>query len=74
MITLGRSSHCDITLPDAEVSRQHARLEWRPDGLYLVDTNSTNGTYVHGHRVAQARLRGGERIRIGSTVFTIRLY
>ncbi len=74
MLALGRSNLCDITLPDARASRQHARLEWRRDGLYLVDTNSTNGTYVNGHRIQQVRLRGGEQIQISGTVFTIDLY
>jgi pSer/pThr/pTyr-binding forkhead associated (FHA) protein len=74
MIALGRSSRCDITLPDAQASRQHARLEWRRDGLYLVDTHSTNGTYVNGRRTSQTRLQGGEQVQISNTVFTIHLY
>jgi pSer/pThr/pTyr-binding forkhead associated (FHA) protein len=74
MLALGRSDGCDISLPDPQTSRQHARLEWRSDGLYLIDTNSTNGTYVNRSRVAQHRLRGGEQVRIGNTVFTIQLY
>ncbi len=74
MIALGRSSRCDITLPDPQASRQHARLEWQRDGLYLVDTNSTHGTYVNGRRITQIRLRGGEQIRVSNTVFTIHLY
>lgn len=74
ILALGRSDVCDISLPDPQTSRQHARLEWRSDGLYLIDTNSTNGTYVNRHRVAEHRLRGGEQVRIGSTVFAIQLY
>ena len=74
MMTLGRSSRCDITLPDPQASRQHARLEWQRDGLYLVDTNSTNGTYVNGRRIGQVRLRGGEQVQISRTLFTVYLY
>jgi hypothetical protein len=74
VFALGRSSLCDITLPDPQASRQHARLEWRRDGLYLVDTNSTNGTYVNGYRIGQVRLRGGEQVQISGTVFTIQVY
>ena len=74
MLAVGRSGGCDITLPDPKTSRQHARLEWRSDGLYLVDTNSTNGTYVNRTRIEEHRLRGGEQVSIGSTVFTIQLY
>ena len=71
---LGRSSLCDITIPDPQASRQHARLEWHHDGLYMVDTNSTNGTYVNGYRVGQVRLRGGEWVQIGDTTFRVQLY
>ena len=74
MLALGRGSGCDISLPDPRASRQHARLEWRKDGFYLVDTNSTNGTFVNRSRVSERRLRGGEQVRIGNTVFTIQLY
>ncbi|MFC2023837.1 FHA domain-containing protein [Chloroflexota bacterium] len=74
ILAVGRSGGCDITLPDPETSRQHARLEWRSDGLYLVDTDSTNGTYVNRTRIGQHRLRGGEQVSIGNTVFTIQLY
>jgi len=73
MLALGRSARCDITLPDPQASRQHARLEWRHDGLYLLDTNSTNGTYVNGYRIGQVRLRGGEQVQISNTVLTIQL-
>ncbi len=74
IIVLGRSSLCDITLPDLQTSRQHVRLEWRPDGLYLVDMNSTNGTFINNRRIRQYRLRGGEQVQIGNTILTIQLY
>ncbi len=70
-LALGRSLACDIPLPDPQASRQHARLEWGVDGLVLVDTDSTNGTYVDGRRITRMRLRGGERIQIGQTTFVI---
>ncbi len=48
------------------VSRQHARLEWRRDGLYLVDLGSTNGTWVNGYRLSPhepKRLQDGDLVR-----------
>jgi pSer/pThr/pTyr-binding forkhead associated (FHA) protein len=72
-LSIGRGSACSIAVPDPHVSRQHLRIEWHSDGLYLVDTHSTNGTYVNGRRVGQYRLRGGEQVRVGDTLLTIQL-
>lgn len=73
-LSLGRGARCDIVIPDPYASRQHARLEWRNDGLYLVDANSTNGTFVNNRRIKQHRLRGGEQVQISNTILTIHLY
>ena len=43
-------------------------LEPRPDGLWVEDVGSTNGTFVNGARVTTARLLvAGDIIRIGKT-------
>jgi len=67
-VTLGRSANNDITLPDERASRHHARIERRADGLYLIDTQSTNGTYVGGQRIVIQRLQPGDEVRIGDTL------
>ena len=44
----------------------HAKLQRRDDGWYVVDLNSTNGTYVGGSRVSgQRRLEGAPDVRFG---------
>ncbi len=53
---IGRSRSSELVLPEAEVSRHHARIDVlpAPEGhrsLYLVDLGSTNGTYVNGQVV-----------------------
>lgn len=69
---IGRPS--DAVLPDVDaqalgarhVSRQHARLEWRREGLFVVDLASTNGTWVNGQRLSPyepQRLRDGDWVR-----------
>ena len=45
VLTIGRDLGCKLTIDDRKASRQHARVERRNDGFYLVDT-STNGTFV----------------------------
>jgi FHA domain-containing protein len=53
---------------DEYVSSRHARFEPRPDGLWVEDADSTNGTFVNGSRVTSARLlHPGDVVRIGQT-------
>lgn len=66
-VTLGRAMTNDIVLPDARVSRGHARLDCGPDGCTLVDLGSGNGTRVNGERVATARLVPGDTVSLGDS-------
>ncbi|RME57126.1 MAG: FHA domain-containing protein [Caldilineae bacterium] len=64
-IQIGRNETCDITLPDRQVSRQHARIVWREEGYYVEDLGSKNGTHVNGEEVrAPVRLEDGDEIQI----------
>lgn len=45
VLTIGRDVSNKLVIEDPKASRQHARLEKRADGYYLVDS-STNGTFV----------------------------
>ncbi|MBL8429285.1 MAG: adenylate/guanylate cyclase domain-containing protein [Dechloromonas sp.] len=45
ILTIGRDLGCKLIIDDRKASRQHARVERRSDGFYLVDT-STNGCFV----------------------------
>lgn len=48
VLMLGRAPGNDVVLVSQHASRQHARIEWREDGYYLVDS-SANGTWLsHG--------------------------
>ena len=72
-LTIGREE-CDIVLEgDSFISSRHARIEIRPDGAWLVDLASTNGTYLNGTRISEDRmLRKGDRIQVGSAVLELR--
>jgi serine/threonine protein kinase len=59
----------------AGVSRRHARLLHRPDGWYLEDLQSTNGTFLNEIRIPPGqptRLSAGDLIRLGQ--FTLLFY
>ncbi len=45
VLTIGRDPGCKLLVGDRKASRQHARIERREDGFFLVDT-STNGCFV----------------------------
>ncbi|MEA3310177.1 MAG: SPFH domain-containing protein [Chloroflexota bacterium] len=67
LVTLGRAGDNDIVLQDSSVSGHHARIEQRGAQSFVVDANSSNGTFVNGQRITQAQLTGGEVILMGDT-------
>ncbi len=66
-MVLGRSRDCDITVDDANVSREHAELRTTDGGWSIVDLGSTNGVKVNRRRIEQAKLKHGDRITLGVT-------
>jgi hypothetical protein len=68
-LTLGRGGQNDLVLEGDEfASSRHARIEVRGDGAWVLDLESTNGTFVNGSRVAGAqRLGAGDVLRVGET-------
>jgi pSer/pThr/pTyr-binding forkhead associated (FHA) protein len=67
-VTVGRGAGNDIPLDDEFASTLHARVESRPDGIWLEDAGSTNGTTVNGVPIDHAlKLAPGDVIRIGET-------
>lgn len=65
---IGRSSEA-LPLSDRTISRRHAELTPDEGKWYIRDLLSSNGTFVNGVRVANARmLRSGDQIRAGGTL------
>ncbi|MBK8011856.1 MAG: FHA domain-containing protein [Deltaproteobacteria bacterium] len=57
---VGRSRTCDVVIPSAKVSRQHASLT-RVDGeWYIEDLGSANGVWLNGEKVAKSKIREGD--------------
>jgi len=65
---LGRGEGCDVTLDDADLSREHAELDVGLDGVTLRDLRSKNGVYVGDRRVEERLLDDRDEIRLGATV------
>jgi predicted component of type VI protein secretion system len=67
--SLGRDGANRIVIPEASVSRRHARIEVAGSVYHLVDQRSANGTFVNGEPVKMHRLADGDSVRIGRTTF-----
>ena len=68
---VGRDSKAALSLQDKRLSRTHAVIQYvRNQGFYLIDLNSTNGSFVNGEPVRNAvLLKEGDQIRLGSISF-----
>lgn len=69
--TIGRDRGCGIQIADRYLSRHHAAIQYvEQQGFYLIDFNSTNGSYVNGELVYQpVLLKDGDRISLGNMTF-----
>ena len=66
-VVLGRDPSCSVPIPDDEISRQHASIEQRPEGIFLRDIGSMNGVSVNGAIVREATLKHDDVIELGLT-------
>ncbi|MGI9557174.1 MAG: FHA domain-containing protein [Solirubrobacterales bacterium] len=64
-MSIGRAPDAAVFLDDVTVSRNHALLVRRRDGLYIDDLGSLNGTYVNRRRIESHQLADGDEIQIG---------
>ncbi len=69
VLTIGRSSQCDIQIEDDNVSRKHAEINFRDGLVWLTDLQSTNGSYVNSKRVSEIPLNDGDLVLIGRVLF-----
>ena len=64
-LLVGRSRPADLIIPDASLSRSHARIERLDGELWVEDLGSTNGTRVNGDRIERSRLEAGDSLVVG---------
>jgi FHA domain len=69
-LTIGRSPDAEVFLDDVTVSRSHALLVRRRDGLYVDDLGSLNGTYVNRRRIESHKLVDGDELQVGKYKLT----
>ncbi|MDY0002030.1 MAG: TonB family protein [Polyangia bacterium] len=68
VIKVGKLSSAHLRIDDESVSRMHAYIQVAgPNEIYISDLGSAKGTVVNGQRVNKAKLKSGDRIRLGDT-------
>lgn len=68
-LTLGRGADCNLCFSsqaDPGVSTHHAVIRLEPDGFYLIDQNSTNGTLHNNVFISRVKLSNGDTIQLGN--------
>lgn len=63
-MVIGRSRTCDIVIPSAKVSRQHAKVSFSGGELWIEDLGSANGVWHNGEKVAQTKVGNGDTFTI----------
>jgi pSer/pThr/pTyr-binding forkhead associated (FHA) protein len=64
---VGRSPEAHLRIGDPWISSMHAMFERRDDGVWVVDLESRNGTFLGEDRVGEALLPDGAVVRLGRT-------
>jgi pSer/pThr/pTyr-binding forkhead associated (FHA) protein len=73
-ITLGRDTHCDLSVSDEALSAHHARVRYHHGQWWLEDLNSTNGTFLNRERLTTpVVVITGDEFKCGNTTFSIRV-
>lgn len=67
--TIGRRVDNDIVINDPSVSATHAWIIHQSGHSVLMNTLSTNGTFVNDKRIHETVLMHGDRIRFGQAEF-----
>src|SRR5262249_14877698 len=73
VVRVGTAPGNHLRLADPTVSRVHCELHLSKGGVRILDTGSTNGTFVDSTRVRDAELIAGGTIRVGATVLRVEL-
>jgi FHA domain-containing protein len=63
---IGRGKHCDLVLDSSKVSREHAAILHTPEGWFMEDLGSSNGTWHHRERVSRKLIADGDEFFICS--------
>ncbi|WP_257458652.1 sigma 54-interacting transcriptional regulator [Archangium lipolyticum] len=65
--TVGKDPACDLVIQDPFISSRHLKVTRRDGHFHVVDTNSTNGTWMGSVRVFEVQVGLPTTLRVGET-------
>lgn len=66
-LSIGRDPTNDVVIPDALVSRRHARILFDGQQYLFHDCESSNGSLLNGDRISERRLSDGDVLWLGAS-------
>ncbi|MDE3007890.1 MAG: FHA domain-containing protein [Acidobacteriota bacterium] len=72
-LIIGRSPDVHVVINDSNVSRRHAEVWRTSEGVAIRDLDSTNGTFVNGHRISAVSLSPRDDVTIAALHLRIEL-
>lgn len=70
---VGRSPESHLQISDPWISGMHAMFDRRADGVWVVDLDSRNGTFLGEERVTESPVTDGAVVRFGRTDVRVEL-
>ena len=70
--SMGAGADNDIVVTDEYLSSRHATIRYEDGHYFLVDNNSTNGSYVGEKKITKYELIDNDTIRLGRTQIRIK--
>ena len=65
-LLVGRSEHNELRINSRFISRHHALFVRHENSTFLMDLNSTNGTFVNSRRISNLMLKNDDIVLIGN--------
>ena len=65
VLTIGHKSDSDIHIENSATNDKHAKVFTILNKSFIEDLDSTNGTYINGHKITGHELKNGETVFIG---------
>lgn len=65
-LLIGRSEHNDLLISSRFISRHHALFVRHGRSTFLMDLNSTNGTFVNSRRISNLMLNHDDVVQLGN--------
>ena len=72
-VVVGRGDTAEAFVDDEQLSRGHFLVDRQNGEFFLIDLESSNGTWVNGKKVSAFKLHGEEIIQAGASMFRFSL-